>query len=246
MSDGDADTSGVDRAETGGTLAPLVDHTALKPETTTADVDRLCREAVRHGFAAVCVNPCYVDRAAEAVSGSDVVVATVVGFPLGAQEAAAKAREAAEALEAGAEELDMVARISAIKEGRWSVLAEEVAAVVEVVGGRGRVKVILETGTLAPREILKAGRVAAKAGAHYLKTSTGFHPSGGATPEAVALLRMAGGPDVGVKAAGGVRGHDDALAMVAAGASRIGTSRGLDLVGCTRPLPDPLHVFLEP
>lgn len=245
MSEAAAGTRAGDGAERGGTLAPLVDHTALKPETTTADVERLCREAVRHGFAAVCVNPCYVSRAAKAVASSEVAVATVVGFPLGARGAAAKAREAGEALEDGADELDMVARISAIKEGRWRVLVEEVAAVVEVAGDRGRVKVILETGTLTPREILKAGRMAAGAGAHYLKTSTGFHPSGGATPEAVALLRMAGGADVGVKAAGGVRGHDDALAMVAAGASRIGTSRGLDLVGCTRPLPDPLHVFLE-
>ncbi|MFW6010416.1 MAG: deoxyribose-phosphate aldolase [Gemmatimonadota bacterium] len=229
----------------GGTLAPLVDHTALVPETTRADVDRLCREAIRHGFAAVCVNPCYVARAARELSGSEVAAATVVGFPLGAHDATAKVREAGQALEEGAEELDMVARIGAVREARWDVLADEVAAVVEVAGHRARVKVILETATLAPREILKAGRVAAGAGAHYLKTSTGFHPAGGATPEAVALLRMAAGPDVGVKAAGGVRDHDDALAMVAAGASRIGTSRGLDLVGCSRPLPDPLHVFLE-
>lgn len=220
-------------------LADLVDHTALRPETSPADVERLCREAVEHGFAAVCVNPVHVRRAAADLAGSPVAVATVVSFPLGAHTFEQKAREAEEALAMGAEEVDMVAALDAIQDGRWSDLEREVAAVVSVVAGAGLVKVILETAALEPSRILRAGRIAAAAGADFLKTSTGFHPAGGATAAAVALLREAGGPGTGVKASGGIRTCEDALRMVAAGATRIGTSHGLALAGCTEPLPVP-------
>jgi len=220
-------------------LADLVDHTALRPKTTPADVERLCREAVEHGFAAVCVNPVHVRRAAAGVAGTPVAVATVVSFPLGAHTHEQKAREAVEGLDMGATEVDMVARLDALRGGRWDVLEREVAAVVRAVDGSARVKVILETAALKPHAILRAGRVAAGAGADFLKTSTGFHPAGGATPAAVALLREAGGPGIGVKASGGIRTCEEALRMVAAGATRIGTSRGLALARCGEPLPVP-------
>ncbi len=218
-------------------LADLVDHTALRPETGPDDVERLCREAVEHGFAAVCVNPAHVRRAAGALAGSPVAVATVVSFPLGAHTFEQKAREAEEAVAMGAEEVDMVAALDAIGDGRWDVLEREVKAVVRAVAGAGLVKVILETAAFEPSRVLEAGRVAAGAGADFLKTSTGFHSAGGATAAAVALLARAGGPGVGVKASGGIRTCEDALRMVAAGATRIGTSHGLALARCSGPLP---------
>lgn len=227
-----------------GTLAPLIDHTSLRPETTEADVERMSEEARRFGFAAVCVNPVHVRRVARALRGSEVATAAVVGFPLGADPAAAKVREAEEVLGAGASEIDMVVELGAVRSGAWAALEEEVGAVVEVTAGRALVKVILETAALAPRELLRAARVAVDSGADFLKTSTGFHPAGGATPEAVALLALVAGPDVGVKAAGGIRTPEDALAMVSAGATRLGTSRGLELLGCRTPLPGSLHGFL--
>jgi deoxyribose-phosphate aldolase len=229
----------VKRLPSGGRLADLVEHTALRPETTPSDVERLCREAVEHGFAAVCLNPVHVTRAAAALAGTEVAVVTVVSFPLGAHATGQKVREAEEALAMGATELDMVADLGAMKDGRWEVLEREVAAVARAVDGAGLVKVILETAALEPPEILRAASVASAAGADFLKTSTGFHPAGGATAAAVALLRRAGGPGIGVKAAGGIRSCEDALRMVAAGATRIGTSRGLELAACEDPLPPP-------
>lgn len=230
----------------GASLASLIDHTALKPGTTGEDVERLCREAVEHGFAAVCVNPVHVSRAAARLEGSEVAVATVVSFPLGAHAPGQKAREAREALEMGADEIDMVADLAALREGRWEVLEREVSTVVEAAAGEAAVKVILETAALEPRQILRAARVAAGAGADFVKTSTGFHPAGGATAEAVALLRVGAGPDVGVKASGGIRTCEDALRMVASGATRIGTSSGLALAACEEPLPEPLDRYLSP
>lgn len=228
-----------------GRLASLIDHTALAPETTGRDVDRLCEEALDHGFAAVCVNPVHVPRAARSLEGSAVAVATVVSFPLGARTAEQKAREASEAIGMGAEELDVVARLDALREERWEVLEDEVRCVVEAAAGRALVKVILETAALEPRRILKAAKVASEAGADFLKTSTGFHPAGGASAEAVALLRMGGGPEVGVKASGGIRTCEDALRMVASGATRIGSSSGVVLAGCEEPLPGSLTAYLE-
>lgn len=229
----------------GGSLAPLVDHTALGPLTSASDVARLCREAVEHGFAAVCVPPCHVARAAAELEGEDPAAATVVSFPLGHHTARGKVREAREAVRAGAGELDVVANLGAVREGRWEALAAEVGAVAEAAGGGVLVKVILETAALEPREIVRAARTAAGAGADFLKTSTGFHPAGGATPEAVALLRMAGGDAVGVKAAGGIRSCREALRMVASGATRIGTSSGLELARCREPLPETLTRYLR-
>jgi len=229
----------------GRTLAALVDHTALGPGTTPADVERLCREAVEHGFAAVCVNPVHVPRAASELAGASVAVATVVSFPLGAHAPGQKAREAREALEMGAGELDVVADLAALRQERWATLEREVRAVADEAEGKALVKVILETAALEPRQILKAARVAAGSGADFVKTSTGFHPAGGATAEAVALLRTGAGPGVGVKASGGIRTCEDALRMVASGATRIGTSSGLVLAGCTDPLPEPLERYLE-
>ena len=229
----------------GPTLTSLVDHTALDPGTSVEDVERLCREAVEHGFAAVCVNPVHVTRAAARLRGSEVSVATVVSFPLGAHCPGQKAREAREAIEMGADEIDMVADLAALRAERWEVLEGEVRAVVEAAGGAAAVKVILETAALEPRQILRAARVAAAAGADFVKTSTGFHPAGGASAEAVALLRVGAGPGVGVKASGGIRTCEEALRMVAAGATRIGTSSGLALAECEEPLPEPLDRYLS-
>lgn len=227
-------------------LAPLIDHTALDAETTGREVDRLCREASEHGFAAVCVNPVWVERAARRLQGTGIPVATVAGFPLGASTSEAKADEAARALAAGAREIDMVARIGAAREGRWDDVGRDVRAVREAVGGDALLKVILETAVLTPRQTLKAGAVAREAGADFLKTSTGFHEAGGATPAAVAALRVAAGPDLGVKAAGGIGSCREARAVIDAGATRIGSSSGVALAGCRVEEPEPLFAYLAP
>lgn len=227
-------------------LAPLIDHTALDAETTGEEVDRLCREAVEHAFAAVCVNPVWVERASRRLQGTGVPVATVAGFPLGASTPEAKASEAERSLADGAREIDMVARIGAAREGRWGDLGSDVRAVREAVGGDALLKVILETAVLTPRQALKAGAVAREAGADFLKTSTGFHEAGGATPGAVAALRVAAGPEVGVKAAGGIRSCADAQAVIDAGATRIGSSSGVELAGCRVEEPEPLFSYLAP
>lgn len=227
-------------------LAPLIDHTALDAETTGAEIDRLCREAIEHAFAAVCVNPDRVERASDRLVETGIPVATVAGFPLGASTPDQKAAEAERALRDGAREIDMVAPVGSAREGRWEEVGRHVEAVARVVGDDALLKVILETAVLAPRRVLKAGAVAREAGGDFLKTSTGFHPAGGARPADVALLRVAAGPDLGVKAAGGIRGCADARAMIDAGATRIGTSSGVDLAGCTVREPEPLLRYLEP
>ncbi len=183
----------------------------------------------------MCVNPVHVERVSAILAGEAPAPCTVVAFPLGALRTPQKVREAAEALELGARELDVVADLGAMKEGRWEVLEREVRDVVRAVDGRALVKVILETAALEEPEILRAARVAAGSGADFLKTSTGFHPAGGATPEAVALLRGAAGPGVGIKASGGIRTCEAAFRLVAAGATRLGTSRGVELAGCREP-----------
>lgn len=213
----------------GKPLSRYIDHTLLRPTATAAEIDKLCREAREYGFAAVCVNPVWVERCAGELAGSDVAVATVVGFPLGASTSRVKALEAEDAIERGATELDMVAALGKIKEADWAAVEADVRAVVEAVAGRAAVKVILETAALEPMEIVRAAMLCREAGAQYVKTSTGFHPAGGATAEAVALLRLAVGPTVGVKASGGVRTCEDALRMIAAGATRIGTSSGVEI-----------------
>jgi deoxyribose-phosphate aldolase len=225
-------------------VADFVDHTLLKAEATRAEIRNLCAEAREHRFAAVCVNPVWVEQCVADLGGSGIAVATVCGFPLGATTSRAKAAEAAEAVGRGADEVDMVAAIGLAKGGEWPAVEDDIRAVVEASRGR-LVKVIIESAVLRPEEIVKACVVAKEAGAHYVKTSTGFHPSGGASAAAVRLMRLAVGDDLGVKAAGGVRDCSGALAMIAAGASRIGTSSGVGMVSCMGPGPLPLAELLK-
>ncbi|ADU51347.1 deoxyribose-phosphate aldolase [Thermaerobacter marianensis DSM 12885] len=211
-------------------LAALIDHTLLKPDATPAQIEQLCREAVEHGFAAVCINPVYVPLAAELLAGAAPVVCTVIDFPLGAGAAADKARQAEAALAAGARELDVVQPIGLLKAGRHREVVAHLHGVVALARKAGAlVKVILETGLLTPEEIDLACRLAVEAGAHFVKTSTGFG-AGGATEEAVRRMRAAVGPDVGVKASGGIRDYATACRMVAAGANRIGASASLAIL----------------
>ena len=225
-------------------VADFVDHTLLKPEATRSDIVKLCAEAREHRFAAVCVNPCWVELCAGELSGTDVAVASVCGFPLGATTSRAKASEAGEAVSRGATEVDMVAALGQIRGGEWGYVEDDIRAVVEASRG-ALVKVIIESAILSPEDIVKASAVAKLAGAHFVKTSTGFHAAGGATANAVRLMRLAVGDDLGVKAAGGVRDCATALAMIGAGASRIGTSSGVSFVGCLGPEPLSLAELLQ-
>lgn len=209
-------------------LARYIDHTLLKPEATGADIGKLCAEARRYNFAAVCVNPVYVKAACEHLRGSDVRISAVVGFPLGAATVAVKAYETREAVAGGASEIDMVIHIGALKAGQTEYLQKEIAAVVRAASGR-KVKVILETGLLTDDEKITGCRAAKRAGAHFVKTSTGFGP-GGATAADVRLMKEAAGPGMGIKASGGVRTRETALEMIAAGATRIGTSSGTAII----------------
>jgi len=224
-------------------IAEFIDHTLLKAETTAAEIDQLCAEAVEHEFAAVCVNPVWVPRCAERLKGSGVALATVVGFPLGANQSETKAYEAALAIRQGATEIDMVAAIGHIKGGDWNHVADDIAAVVRAATGT-LVKVIIESAHLTPVEIIKASALAREAGAQYVKTSTGFHASGGASAEAVALMRLVVGDSMGVKASGGVRDCPTALRMIANGATRIGTSSGVAMAQCLGRGPLPMRELL--
>ena len=211
-------------------LARMIDHTLLKPEATAEQIDRLCQEALEYQFASVCVNGVYVPLAADKLHDSAVAVCTVVGFPLGATATAAKVREAALAIEAGATEIDMVLHIGALKGEAISEMADDIAQVVAECQLNGAIcKVILETVLLSDDEKRIACRVAQQAGADFVKTSTGF-AGGGATVADVQLMRETVGPDMGVKASGGVRSYDDAVAMIDAGATRIGASSGIAIV----------------
>jgi len=213
-----------------GAIAKLIDHTLLKPEATSAQIHKLCEEAAEFGFAAVCLNPAYVTQAVKLVRGSGVKVCTVVGFPLGATLTEVKIFEAKESMKLGAQEIDMVINIGALKSGETSVVESDVRRVVEECHRGGAIcKVILENALLTDDEKLSACHVARNAGADFVKTSTGFGP-GGATTEDVALMRTAVGPRMGVKAAGGIRTYDDLRRMVAAGATRIGTSSGVKII----------------
>lgn len=209
-------------------IAKLIDHTLLKPDATREDVYRLCYEAVEHGFFAVCVNSSMAGVAAKALEGTGIITCSVAGFPFGAQPAKAKAYEAARALEMGAGEIDMVMNIGAAKEGDWDLVREDIAAVVGAVKGAG-VKVILENCLLTDMEKVKACIEAMHAGACFVKTSTGFS-KGGATLEDVKLMRKTVGENMGVKAAGGIRDYVTAIAMIKAGADRLGTSAGVAII----------------
>ncbi|WP_338461702.1 deoxyribose-phosphate aldolase [Brevibacillus borstelensis] len=209
-------------------LNKYIDHTLLKPDATAAMIDKLCAEAREHDFASVCVNPYWVKRSAELLAGTDVKVCTVIGFPLGANSTAAKAAETRDAIANGATEVDMVLNIGALKSGDPEAVKQDVAAVKEACGDV-LLKVILETGLLTEEEKVTACKLCVEAGADYVKTSTGFGP-GGATVEDIALMRKTVGPEVGVKASGGVRDRAAALAMIEAGATRIGASSGIAIV----------------
>lgn len=215
-------------AWTRGRLAACIDHTLLKPTAGDDQIRALCAEAVAAGFASACVNPCHVPLAAACLAGSPVRACAVVGFPLGASASRIKAAEAALAVEQGAAEVDMVLNVGWLKSGRSADVAADIRAVVGASAG-ALVKVILECCFLTDGEKRDACRLAVAAGAHFVKTSTGFG-SGGATAADVRLLREAVGPEIGVKASGGIRTLADALAMLEAGASRIGASSGLQIL----------------
>ncbi len=212
----------------GHALARLIDHTILKPDATEAQVARFCDEALDHGFRSVCVNSVHVPFVAARLRGSEVRVCAVVGFPLGAMPSAIKAAETAAAIAAGAEEIDMVIPVGALKDGRHDAVQADIAAVRAACSG-AVLKVIIECCLLTDDEKRVACRLSAAAGADFVKTSTGFS-TGGATVEDVALMREAVGPVLGVKASGGVRTPEAVQAMLAAGATRIGTSSGIALL----------------
>jgi deoxyribose-phosphate aldolase len=210
-------------------LAAMIDHTLLKADATEAEVLRHCDEARQYRFCSVCVNPTHVALVAHALHGSDVKTCSVVGFPLGATTPQDKAAETANAVRNGADEIDMVINIGALRDGRLDAVKADIAAVRAACQGKV-LKVIIETCLLSDDEKRTACRLSAEAGADFVKTSTGFS-TGGATVADVALMRDVVGDALGVKASGGVRNHDAALALIAAGASRIGASSGVALVG---------------
>lgn len=220
-------------AVSGAQLALLIDHTILKPDATQAQVRQFCDEAREHGFRSVCVNSIHVPLVAEQLRGSEVRVCAVVGFPLGAMPSAIKAAETAQAVGFGAQEIDMVIPIGALRDGHRDAVRADIAAVRAACPG-AVLKVIIETCLLSDDEKRAACRLSVEAGADFVKTSTGFSTSG-ATVADVALMRAAVGPAIGVKASGGVRTLEAVQEMVAAGASRIGTSSGIAIVTATAP-----------
>lgn len=210
-------------------LASYIDHTILKADATREQVIQVCEEAKAHGFWSVCVNPYYVSLVAEALKGSAVKVCSVIGFPLGAGVTSVKAAETLQAVEDGADEIDMVINMAALKNGDDQVVRQDIEGVVAALQGKAILKVILETCLLTEAEKIKACRLAKAAGAHFVKTSTGFS-TGGATAEDIALMRREVGSDMGVKASGGIRSREIALQMIEAGASRIGASASVAIV----------------
>jgi deoxyribose-phosphate aldolase len=213
-------------------LAAMIDHTCLAPDATAADIGTLCAEAVEHGFHSVCVAPSRVAEAARILSGEGVRVCATVGFPHGNTVPRVKLLEAESALDLGAHEIDMVMQVGAFRDGALVIVRDEIARIADIVHARpGRmVKVILETALLSGDEIARACELAVSAGADFVKTSTGFGPAG-ATFENVRLMRLSVGERAGVKAAGGIRDYATAVAMVEAGASRLGTSSSVAIVG---------------
>lgn len=216
-------------------LARMIDHTLLKPDAVRAEIEQLCSEALDYGFAGVCVNPSYVQTAAKLLRGSSVNVCTVIGFPLGATSTAAKVFETTQALQDGAQELDMVINVGMLKSNDCSFVRNDIAAVVKAAQIRNAAtKVILETCLLTDEEIIIVCSLAKDAGADFVKTSTGFS-KGGATVHDIALMRKTVGAAMGVKASGGIRTREQALAMIAAGATRIGTSSSILIAAGDQP-----------
>jgi deoxyribose-phosphate aldolase len=214
----------------GADVAGLIDHTLLKPDATQDQIAQLCYEARKYGFAAVCVNPSYVKLCSQLLKGTPVHVCTVVGFPLGATPPEVKAYEAQQALDDGATEVDMVINIGALKSKDYTLVERDIATVARTCHSGGAIlKVIIEAALLTDEEKVIACQLAKAAGAEYVKTSTGFGP-GGATVHDVELMRRAVGPEMGIKAAGGIRTYEDTKAMVTAGATRIGASAGVKIL----------------
>ncbi len=209
-------------------IARTIDHTYLKPDASPEEITQLCEEARRYNFASVCINPSYVPLAAKLLKGSPVKVTTVIGFPLGATTSTAKALETRDAIANGADEIDMVMNIGALKAKNYDLVKKDIQAVVNAANGR-TVKVILETALLTQEEKIKACRIAKEAGADFVKTSTGFG-GGGATVADVALMRRVVGPIMGVKASGGIRTFEDVQALLKAGATRIGASASVAIM----------------
>lgn len=210
-------------------IAAYIDHTLLKQDAAAPQIDRLCAEAAQYHFASVCVNPWYVPRCVKHLQGTGVKVCTVVGFPLGATTTESKVFETLQAVRSGAEEIDMVMNVCAMKSGNTRAIEQEIQALAAAVEGHAILKVILETCLLTEEEKILACQIAKRAGADYVKTSTGFS-TGGATVADVALMRRTVGPKMGVKAAGGIRDYATAKAMLDAGATRIGASAGIAIV----------------
>lgn len=209
--------------------AEFIDHTILKPEATADQIVRLCHEAREHGFAAVCVNPFFAPIVRQELEGCPVKTCVVVGFPLGASATPVKVYETRIAIDQGAQEIDMVINIGALKGGHLATVEDDIRAVVEAAGDHALVKVIIECCLLTEAEKIAACERVLSTGAHFVKTSTGFS-TGGATIDDVALLRYIVGKKAGVKASGGIRDYPSALAMLKAGASRIGTSAGVEIM----------------
>lgn len=209
-------------------LNKYIDHTLLKPDASQEQIETLIEEAKKYDFASVCVNPTWVSFAAQALKATDVKVCTVIGFPLGANTPELKAFETSDAIQNGANEVDMVINIGALKSRNFDLVERDIRAVVEAAKGT-LVKLIIETCLLTDDEKVRACQLAQKAGADFVKTSTGFS-TGGATVADVALMRKTVGPDMGVKASGGARSYEDALAFIKAGATRIGASSGVAIM----------------
>ena len=210
-------------------LNRMIDHTILKPEATEAAVQKIIDEAKEYNFFSVCINPCWVAFASEQLADTDVAVGTVIGFPLGANTPEVKAYEAADAIKNGANEVDMVINIGALKSQQYDYVRQDIQGVVDAAKGKALVKVIIETALLTDEEKVKACELAKEAGADFVKTSTGFS-TGGAKVADIRLMRETVGPDMGVKASGGVHNAEEALAMIEAGATRIGASTGVAIV----------------
>ena len=207
-------------------LAKMIDHTLLKADALEEQVKELCREAMEYNFASVCVNPSYVSLCAEELKNSDVKVCTVIGFPLGATTTEVKSFEAKDAIEKGAQEVDMVINIGKLKDKDYIYVKNDIEEVVKAAKGKALTKVIIETCLLTREEKIKACELAKEAGADFVKTSTGFS-TGGATLEDIKLMRETVGPELGVKASGGVRSYKDAITMIEGGATRIGASASI-------------------
>lgn len=210
-------------------IAQYIDHTLLKADARKEQIEKLCHEAKQYSFASVCINPIWVSTAAQILKDSEVKVCTVIGFPLGATTTETKVFETENAITNGATEVDMVINIGALKDGNDDLVEKDIRQVVEVAKGKALTKVIIETALLTEEEKERACEISVRAGADFVKTSTGFSTAG-ATLEDITLMRKTVGPEIGVKASGGVRTREDALKMIEAGATRIGASSGIAIV----------------